>query len=63
MRPRGEEDVWVLELRLPEGRHEYAFLVDGKMLVTDPSARFSQDDGFGNKNSILFVTEYEEQAI
>jgi hypothetical protein len=63
MRSASEKKVWVLELQLPEGRHEYAFLVDGNVVVPDPKARFSQDDGFGNKNSILFATKADEQHI
>jgi Glycogen recognition site of AMP-activated protein kinase len=63
MRSAAEKSVWVLELQLPEGRHEYAFLVDGRVVVADPNSRFSQDDGFGNKNSILFATRADEQHI
>jgi hypothetical protein len=60
---KGREKVWVLELQLPEGRHKYAFLVDGKIVVPDPNAQFSESDGFGNKNSILFTTKDETREI
>jgi len=60
MRQNREEKVWILELMLPVGRHEYAFLVDGQFILADPNTPFSERDGFGNKNSIIFVTnEYE----
>jgi len=62
MRPAGTENIWVLELRLPEGRHEYAFLVDGEGVVSDPNAPFSKSDGFGNTNSIIFVTNDHEKT-
>ena len=63
MRQMGDLNTWVLELRLPEGRHEYAFLVDGKMVVPDQSSPFYQSDGFGNRNSVLFVSRDEPANI
>jgi hypothetical protein len=63
MRQLGDLNTWVLELRLPEGRHEYAFLVDGKMVVPDQSSPFYQSDGFGNRNSVLFVSRDEPTNI
>ena len=63
MRQSGDQNTWVLELRLPEGRHEYAFLVDGKMVVPDQSSPFYQSDGFGNRNSVLFVSRDEPTNI
>ena len=59
----GEQNTWVLELRLPEGRHEYAFLVDGKLVVPDQSSPFYQSDGFGNRNSVLLVGRDEPANI
>jgi len=50
-----EEARWGLTIWLPEGRHEYAFIVDGKRVVTDPGAALNQDDGFGSKSSVLIV--------
>ena len=47
--------LWVLSARLEGGRLEYAFLVDGRVVVPDPKALIHQDDGFGNKNSVLIV--------
>jgi hypothetical protein len=63
MRRRGEQNSWILELRLPEGRHEYAFLVDGKIVVPDQSSPFYQSDGFGNRNSVLFISRDEPTNI
>jgi len=47
--------LWVLSVPLEKGRYEYAFLVDGKTILPDPKAFMQQDDGFGNKNSILII--------
>lgn len=58
-----DEGKWILEAVLPPGDHEYVFLVDGKKLVPDPQAALTRDDGFGNKNSILFVSGAHEQAL
>ena len=63
MQHRGDRNTWALEIRLPEGRHEYAFLVDGKMVVPDQSSPFYQSDGFGNRNSVLFVSRDEPTNI
>ena len=61
-RPQGFEmkwdkdrELWSITLTLPEGRHEYAFLIDGQRMVSDPEAHFYQADGFGNQNSVLIL--------
>jgi hypothetical protein len=54
---------WNLTIVLPEGRHEYAFVIDGKELVTDPHAFLYREDGFGNRNAVLLVESHNEQAI
>ena len=63
MRQKGEEKVWILEVRLPVGRHEYAFLVDDELILPDPNTPFSEGDGFGNNNSIIFIPNDYEQTI
>ena len=63
MHRHGEKNSWILELRLPAGRHEYAFLVDGKTVVSDQSSPFYQSDGFGNRNSVLFISRDEPTNI
>jgi 1,4-alpha-glucan branching enzyme len=63
MHQKGEEKVWLLELRLPVGRHHYAFLVNDELILTDPNTPFSARDGFGNKNSIIFVSNEYEKTI
>ncbi len=48
---------WQVAVPLPEGRHEYVFLVDGHQLTVDPDALIARPDGFGHMNSILEVGE------
>lgn len=48
-------NAWILEVDIPSGRHEYAFLVDGDKVLPDPKAVFTKDDGFGNRNSVLLA--------
>ncbi len=43
---------WILTVPLQPGRYEYAFLVDKKHMP-HPHAELYQDDGFGNKNTVL----------
>ena len=50
-----QRGVWKLSVPLGSGRYEYAFLVDGKIVIADPKGLLQRDDGFGNKNSILTI--------
>lgn len=45
---------WSIILPLAPGRYEYLFLINGTTWLPDPSAP-SVDDGFGGKNSVVFV--------
>src|SRR5687768_12063335 len=45
---------WIVSLRLPPGRHVYAFVVDGDV-KSDPSAPRTADDDFGSANSVVLV--------
>ena len=47
--------TWSVTLPLQEGRHLYAFVVDGKQWVADPSAPLAPVDGFGVPNSVVVV--------
>lgn len=46
--------VWVLQLELTPGRHQYLFIVDGKW-VSDPKAMVSAPNPHGGKNSVIIV--------
>jgi hypothetical protein len=58
-----ERKAWSLVVRLPEGRHEYSFLIDGNRVLPDPEALMKQDDGFGHQNSVLNLREENGQTI
>lgn len=49
------DGVWMVTLALPTGQHQYAFIVDGREWVTDPTAP-AVDDGFGRRNSVVSVS-------
>lgn len=51
---------WTAEVALPEGRHEYIFLVDGEQWVADPKAATQRPDGFGRVNAVIKV--YDDNA-
>jgi len=51
----GAGGVWAITLSLPQGHHQYAFVVDGAEWVPDPAAP-GVDDGFGRRNSMVAVT-------
>jgi hypothetical protein len=51
---RDHHGRWQATVALPPGRHEYMYVVDGEWL-TDPEANLIVDDGFGNRNAVLFL--------
>jgi len=53
---------WTAEVVLPEGRHEYVFLVDGERWVADPRHTTHRPDGFGRVNTIIKVYGDEDDA-
>lgn len=52
---------WTAKVPLPEGRHEYAFLVDGERWLADPKASTKRPDGFGRENTIIQVYNDDEE--
>ena len=46
--------TWIVSLRLPPGRHVYAFVVDGDVKA-DPAAPRAADADFGSSNSVVLV--------
>ena len=50
----GVPGVWTASVPLAPGRHEYAFVVDGKRWVADPTATTRHDD-FGTESSVMTV--------
>lgn len=51
--------TWSVQLRLPAGRHVYAFVINGAngstQWVADPTAPLAAEDGLGAPNSVVLV--------
>ena len=52
LEPSGSRGAWSISVPLSPGRHEYAFIVDGKRWVADPFATVIHDD-FGTESSVI----------
>ncbi|MBT3255092.1 MAG: hypothetical protein HN366_01355 [Deltaproteobacteria bacterium] len=48
---------WVIDIKLPPGRYEYTFLVNGSRLVPDDDGEALRADGFGHENSVLLLND------
>jgi hypothetical protein len=46
--------LWTVSVPLPRGRHEYAFIIDGKRWVADPFAPSTSDE-FNTASSVITV--------
>ncbi len=44
---------WTATVKLPPGRYEYVFLVDGHEWLADPRAVAHRPDGFGRENAVI----------
>lgn len=55
LKAAGKPGLWETTLRLPPGAYSYNFIVDGDILLPDPSAPDQMPDGYGGTNSILLV--------
>lgn len=51
----GDRQVWTGLVPVTRGEHKYMFVRNGGEWVTDPLAEVQQDDGFGNKNAVLYL--------
>jgi Glycogen recognition site of AMP-activated protein kinase len=51
------DGVWSVTAPVPTGVHRYAYVVNGKDWVADPSAPRSAGDDFGMPSSVLVVEE------
>lgn len=48
-------DYWSIRLELRPGQYRYVFVLDGDRLIPDPGNPLQEDDGLGNRNSVLIV--------
>ncbi|MBC8143608.1 MAG: alpha-glucosidase C-terminal domain-containing protein [Armatimonadetes bacterium] len=55
---KGADGVWVVQTRVPLGKSQYKFVINGETWVTDPEGK-SEDDGGGNNNSVLLKAPKE----
>lgn len=51
------DGVWSSRIPLRPGVHQYMFVIDGADWITDPNATSYQDDGFGQRNAVIAVSE------
>jgi hypothetical protein len=51
------QGVWSVTAPVPAGVHRYAFVINGKQWVPDPSAPRSSSDDYGMPSSALVVEE------
>jgi len=51
------DGIWTGRLALKPGVHQYMFVIDGTQWTTDPQADRYIDDGFGNRNAVLVISE------
>ncbi|GAA5520816.1 hypothetical protein LQ318_03690 [Aliifodinibius salicampi] len=49
------EQVWTGLVSMPRGEHNYMFVKNNEQWVTDPLATVHRDDGFGNKNAVIYL--------
>jgi hypothetical protein len=49
------DGIWELRVRLPPGRYEYAFLIDGTFWEADPANPERVPDGAGGTRSLVIV--------
>lgn len=49
------DQVWTGLVAMDRGEHRYMFVKNGEQWVTDPLAPVQQDDGFGNKNAVIYL--------
>lgn len=53
----GSSGYWEINLPVPSGEHRFAYILDGKRRISDPTLPASEKDDFGGENSILSVEE------
>ncbi len=51
----GDRKVWTGLIPVTRGEHHYMFIRNGEEWLTDPLATVQRDDGFGNKNAVIYI--------
>jgi 1,4-alpha-glucan branching enzyme len=52
---RLENGIWTVTTPLPPGRHVYAYLIDGTLMMADPRAPKAGDADYGREGSVVMV--------
>lgn len=47
--------IWTGLVSMTRGKHNYMFVKNGDKWVTDPLATVQREDGFGNKNAVVYL--------
>jgi len=56
LRRAEQTGIWVADVPLAPGRHEYGFLIDGREWRPDPGAPRGPDNEYGPPNSVVLVS-------
>lgn len=51
----GDKEVWTGLIPMNRGEHHYMFVRNGEEWITDPLAEVQREDGFGNKNAVIYL--------
>jgi hypothetical protein len=51
---------WEITLSLRPGKYAYRFLVNNRKQVLDPRCPIEEPDGYGGKNSVIYVTANDD---
>ena len=54
-RVMGDKTVWSGLVPVERGEHRYMFIRNGEEWISDPLAEIQRDDGFGNKNAVIYL--------
>ena len=57
------KNAWIIQIEIPVGSYEYAFLIDNERAIADPKAEFFKTDRFGSRNSIIFANSSNENFL
>lgn len=49
------QQVWTGLVSMSRGEHRYMFVKNGDQWITDPLAPMYREDGFGNKNAVIYI--------
>lgn len=52
---RNDSGLWSTEIKVPTGRFEYKFIINGQRWIEDPSNGMKAPDNYGGLNSVLVI--------